>query len=113
MIVGKSRYRDLGSKKDAQQCSFFFFRCFLTCQVAIEMTVLTHAAEEWEMVRNGSAPHDVLRQLVQEGGMLGRGEADLQKETRFPNLSVISNTKQCKLKRRSSKQVCVDAVLKT
>lgn len=40
------------------------------------------------MVRNGSVPHDVSHQLVQEGGMLGRGEADLEKQARFPGLSI-------------------------
>jgi len=43
------------------------------------------------MVRNGSVPHDVSHQLVQEGGMLERGEADLKKQGRFPDLSISNN----------------------
>lgn len=44
------------------------------------------------MARNGSVPHDVSHQLVQEGGMLGRGEADLKKQARFPGLSISNNS---------------------
>lgn len=44
------------------------------------------------MVRNGSVPRDVSHQLVQEGGMLERGEADLQKQARFPDLSISNNS---------------------
>lgn len=36
------------------------------------------------MVHNGSVPHDVSHQLVQEGGMLGRGEADLKETSEVP-----------------------------
>lgn len=32
------------------------------------------------MVHNDNAPHDVLHLLEQEGGMLGKGEADLEKK---------------------------------
>jgi len=34
------------------------------------------------MVHNGSVPHDVAHQLVQEGGTLERGEVDLKKQAR-------------------------------
>lgn len=44
------------------------------------------------MVRNGSVPHDVSHQLVQEGGMLERGEADLKKQARFPDLSISNDS---------------------
>lgn len=44
------------------------------------------------MVRNGSVPHDVSHQLVQEGGMLERGEADLKKQARFPELSISNDS---------------------
>lgn len=44
------------------------------------------------MVRNGSVPHDVSHQLVQEGGMLGRGEADLKKQARFLDLSICNES---------------------
>lgn len=46
------------------------------------------------MVRNGSVPHDVLHQLVQEGGTLGRGEVDLKKQARCPDLSISSDSSQ-------------------
>lgn len=42
------------------------------------------------MVRNDNVPHDVLHQLVQEDGMLGKGEVDLEKNT-FPNDIIILN----------------------
>lgn len=44
------------------------------------------------MVHNGSVPHDVSHQLVQEGGMLERGEADLKKQARFPDLSISNES---------------------
>lgn len=44
------------------------------------------------MVHNGSVPHDVSHQLVQEGGMLERGEADLKKQARFPDLSISNDS---------------------
>lgn len=44
------------------------------------------------MVRNGSVPHDVSHQLVQEDGMLERGEADLKKQARFPDLSISNES---------------------
>lgn len=57
-----------------------------------EHWILTHAEEEWEMVHNGSVPHDVLHQLVQEGGMLEKGEEDLKKQARFPDLSISNDS---------------------
>lgn len=45
------------------------------------------------MVHNGSVPHDVLHQLVQEGGMLEKGEEDLKKQARFPDLSISDSLK--------------------
>lgn len=44
------------------------------------------------MVRNGSVPHDVSHQLVQEGGMLEKGEEDLKKQARFPDLSISNDS---------------------
>lgn len=44
------------------------------------------------MVHNGSVPHDVLHQLVQEGGMLEKGEEDLKKQARFPDLSISNDS---------------------
>lgn len=63
------------------------------------------------MVHNGNVPHDALRQLVQEDGMLGKGEVDLEKKRKFPNLSIILIL-SCMIKRRANKQGCVYAVLK-
>lgn len=44
------------------------------------------------MVRNGSVPRDVLHQLVQEGGMPEKGEEDLKKQARFPDLSISNDS---------------------
>lgn len=44
------------------------------------------------MVHNGSVPHDVSHQLVQEGGMLEKGEADLKKQARFLDLSISNDS---------------------
>lgn len=59
------------------------------------------------MVRNGSVPHDVLHQLVQEGGMLERGEADLKKQARFPDLSISNDSLKTFIKTEQiSKSLC-------
>lgn len=45
-----------------------------------KILLLTHATEESETGRNGNAPHDVLHQSVQEGGMQERDEKGLKKK---------------------------------